>query len=160
MSQFLMLMVVLIMIHFTLRVLFFCSRSRQMASLFDEGDFAFKKGSGYLERHKEYYEKNKDTIKERRRNYYYVKKEALTKKVGRFEFAKISAIKNLAEIPDPFEPYGRVKIENLSDFASAIAPKNNLTKSFKRRKAVNAVTSTTNEDISMKHALKNVTCSL
>ena len=130
-----MLMVVLIMIHFTLRVLF-CSHSRQMASLFDEGDFAFKKGSGYLERHKEYYEKNKDTIKERRRNYYYVKKEALTKKVGRFEFAKISAIKNLAEIPDPFEPYGRVKIENLNDSSALIAPpKNNVVKPFKRRKA-------------------------
>ena len=96
-----------------------------MASLFDEGDFAFKKGSGYLERHKEYYEKNKETIKERRRNYYYVKKEALTKKVGRFEFAKISAIKNLAEIPDPFEPYGRVKIENLND-SDAIGKKHAL----------------------------------
>ena len=111
-----------------------------MASLFDEGDFAFKKGSGYLERHKDYYEKNKETIKERRRNYYYVKKEALTKKVGRFEFAKISAIKNLAEIPDPFEPYGRVKIENLNDSSALIAPKNNIVKPFKRRKANHAGT--------------------
>ena len=89
-------------------------RSRQMATLFDTGDFEFKKGSGYLERHKDYYEKNKETIKERRRNYYHLKKEALVKKVGRNEFAKISAIKNLAEIPDPYEAYGKVKIDNLN----------------------------------------------
>ena len=46
-----------------------------------------------MERHKEYYEKNKEVIKERRRNYYHFKKEALNRKVARFEFAKISAVK-------------------------------------------------------------------
>lgn len=65
----------------------------------------------YLEKHKEYYEKNKEIIKERRRNYYHMKKEALRKKVGKYEFAKITGLKNLAEIPDPFEAHGNVQIE-------------------------------------------------
>ena len=86
-------------------------RSKIVASLLESGDLHLnKKGTGYMERHKEYYEKNKEVIKERRRNYYHFKKEALSRKVGRFEFAKISAVKNLAEIPDPFEAYGQVKI--------------------------------------------------
>ena len=63
-----------------------------------------------MERHREYYEKNKETIKERRRSYYHIKKEAKNRKVGKFEFAKISAYKNLAEIPDPYEPFGKVQI--------------------------------------------------
>ena len=70
----------------------------------------FQKSTAYLERHKEYYEKNRETIKERRRNYYHMKKEALCKKVGKYEFAKITAMKNLAEIPDPFEAHGNVEI--------------------------------------------------
>ena len=70
----------------------------------------FQKSTAYLERHKEYYEKNRETIKERRRNYYHMKKEALCKKVGKYEFAKITAMTNLAEIPDPFEAHGNVKI--------------------------------------------------
>ena len=80
-----------------------------MASLLESGEGFNKKGTGYMERHREYYEKNKETIKERRRNYYHIKKEALNRKVGKFEFAKISAVKNLAEIPDPYEAYGDVK---------------------------------------------------
>ena len=85
-------------------------RSKIVANLMESGEGVNKKGTGYLERHKEYYEKNKEFIKERRRNYYHIKKEALCRKVGKYEFAKISSVKNLAEIPDPFEAFGKVKI--------------------------------------------------
>ena len=83
-------------------------RSKIVASLLDSGESFNQKGTGYMERHRDYYEKNKETIKERRRNYYHIKKEALSRKVGKFEFAKISAVKNLSEIPDPFVAFGNV----------------------------------------------------
>ena len=95
-------------------------RNRQLATAFEAGDFELKRGSpssGYLLRHKDYYEKNKEVIKERRRSYYHLKKEALTQKVGKNEFARISATKNLAELPDPFEAYGKVEIDNLKNEA-------------------------------------------
>ncbi len=69
--------------------------------------------SGYLERHKDYYEKNKDVIREKRRNYYQSKKMAVNQRVGKSEFAVISERGNLAEIPDPFEALGVVKIEHI-----------------------------------------------
>ena len=60
----------------------------------------------------------KSTFIERRRSYYHLKKEALTQKVGKNEFARISATKNLAELPDPFEAYGKVEIDNLKNEAN------------------------------------------
>ena len=86
-------------------------RSKTISTMIGDNSASIvKKSAVYLERHREYYEKNKETIRERRRTYYHVKKEALARRVGKFEFAKISAVRNLAEIPDPFEAYGKINI--------------------------------------------------
>jgi hypothetical protein len=75
-------------------------------------------GHQYIAKHKEYYEKNKEVIRARRRNYYHTKKEAVSRKVGKSEFARISSVKNLTEIPDPYEPRGVVKIDNIATILS------------------------------------------